>query len=166
MAGAFAKLVGARQLVLNHIGSRFPAPQFTHRQRNTRALREGVLGEMEMQASEAWGGGRAQCAVDYFRVEVHALREAGGESEDEVMEEPATEDAGGFGGAPHPAQNNWRGHRGVDRRGRGRGGGGNRGYRARAGERGRGANGGRDDVAGAAFGPNDRTEPKRKKLDP
>lgn len=71
MAGAFAKLVGARQLVLNHIGARFPAPQ-DHR-RSQKAQREAVMSEIERQASEAWGMGQAQVAVDFMKVEVSAL---------------------------------------------------------------------------------------------
>lgn len=71
MAGAFAKLVGARQLVLNHIGARFPAPQDHRRSQITQ--RVAVMQEIERQASEAWGMGRAQVAVDFMKVEVNAL---------------------------------------------------------------------------------------------
>ena len=70
MAGAFAKIVGARQLVLNHIGARFPAPQ-DHR-RSQIAQRVTVMKEIERQASEAWGMGQAQVAVDFMKVEVSA----------------------------------------------------------------------------------------------
>ncbi|EAU88134.1 hypothetical protein CC1G_03806 [Coprinopsis cinerea okayama7 len=49
MAGAFAKQVKAAHLVLNHIGSRFPAP------RNPWDARATVMQEFERQATEAWG---------------------------------------------------------------------------------------------------------------
>ncbi|KAF7984061.1 hypothetical protein HWV62_17605 [Athelia sp. TMB] len=129
MAGGFAKLIQARQLVLNHIGSRFPAPQLTHRQRNTRHLRQAVQQEMERQANEAWGLGRAQLAEDYLRVQVYALR---GEGEPEAAEEPATERAESSWSTPQTEQlpgtyqshgqyrGSYRGHRGNEHRGRGR----------------------------------------------
>ncbi|KAL0578458.1 hypothetical protein V5O48_003559 [Marasmius crinis-equi] len=65
-AGEFAKLVGAQQLVLNHIGSRFPHPSPT----DTKGIRAGVLREMERQASAAWGMGNARVAFDFMRVHV------------------------------------------------------------------------------------------------
>ena len=71
MAGSFAKLVGAQQLVLNHIGSRFPAVQNSNGKR-TRDLRVAVMKEVERQASEAWGMGNARAAVDFMKVWVHA----------------------------------------------------------------------------------------------
>jgi len=74
MAGTFAKLTGAKQLVLNHIGSRFPAPQNANRRR-LKDTRVAVMQEVERQASEAWGMGTAQAAVDYMRVEVNAIKE-------------------------------------------------------------------------------------------
>jgi ribonuclease Z len=72
MAGSFAKLVGAKQLVLNHIGSRFPAPQSSNWKR-MRDSRVAAMKEVERQASEAWGEGKAQAAVDFMRVEVDAV---------------------------------------------------------------------------------------------
>ena len=72
MAGSFAKLVGARQLVLNHIGSRFPAPQSSNWKR-LRDSRVAAMKEVEWQASEAWGEGKAQAAVDFMRVEVSVV---------------------------------------------------------------------------------------------
>ncbi|KIY51086.1 hypothetical protein FISHEDRAFT_21430, partial [Fistulina hepatica ATCC 64428] len=49
MAGLFARTVGAERLVLNHIGSRFPAPN--HYNDNHAA----VIREIERQANDAWG---------------------------------------------------------------------------------------------------------------
>lgn len=201
MAGAFAKLIQARHLVMNHIGCRFPAPQFSHRQRNTRELREGVTKEMERQANEAWGLGKAQSAVDYLKVDVHALR---GDPELEP-EENGVEEAGASWRSPHAehradGHNNWgshRGHRGMDNRDRG--GGGIRGYMGDGSRgagstdyRGRGRGDGRGFMRDAGRGTgdtehrgrgggyyrrgysrgaggnveSDRTEPKRKRLDP
>ncbi|KAK7043707.1 hypothetical protein VNI00_008319 [Paramarasmius palmivorus] len=65
-AGAFAKAVGAQQLVLNHIGSRFPYPSPT----DTKGIRANVLKEMERQATDAWGMGNARMAYDYMRVTI------------------------------------------------------------------------------------------------
>jgi ribonuclease Z len=83
MAGSFAKLVGAQRLVLNHIGSRFPAPLYSipRRVRDTRAA---IMKEVERQASEEWGMGEAQVAVDFMTVEIHAVRE-GGDLQEEAM---------------------------------------------------------------------------------
>ncbi|KAJ3504876.1 hypothetical protein NLJ89_g7713 [Agrocybe chaxingu] len=66
MAGAFAKLIGARDLVLNHIGGRFPAP------RNPRdAPRQKIMRDIENNAARAWGSGRrVTAAYDYMRVHV------------------------------------------------------------------------------------------------
>ncbi|KZP24835.1 hypothetical protein FIBSPDRAFT_856635 [Athelia psychrophila] len=140
MAGAFAKLIEARQLVMNHIGCRFPAPQLSHRQRNTKALREGVLKEMERQANEAWGLGRAQSAVDYLKVNVYALR---GDPELEPEQDGAEEAAASWRPPPtdhhlvvHNNRASYRGHRGMDHGDRGAG--GSRGYRR---DDGRGAGG-------------------------
>ncbi|KAH7889797.1 beta-lactamase-like protein, partial [Phlebopus sp. FC_14] len=52
MAGEFAKRVGAQRLVLNHIGSRFPAPR---QLKDGRDRRFAVIEEIGRQASEAWG---------------------------------------------------------------------------------------------------------------
>ncbi|KAF7338487.1 Ribonuclease Z [Mycena venus] len=67
MAGEFAKTIGAEKLVLNHIGSRFPAP------RHDRDARLPVMREIERQATEAWGSGRyAMAAWDFMRVAIPA----------------------------------------------------------------------------------------------
>ncbi|KAJ6455834.1 beta-lactamase-like protein [Mycena sanguinolenta] len=67
MAGEFARTIGAEKLVLNHIGSRFPAP------RHDRDSRLSVIREIERQATEAWGSGRhAMAAWDFMRVAVPA----------------------------------------------------------------------------------------------
>ncbi|KAJ8583537.1 hypothetical protein M405DRAFT_690679, partial [Rhizopogon salebrosus TDB-379] len=51
MAGTFAKEIGAQRVVLNHIGSRFPAPK---QLKNSQDTRFAVIAEIERQASEAW----------------------------------------------------------------------------------------------------------------
>ncbi|KAF8803569.1 hypothetical protein BYT27DRAFT_7195411 [Phlegmacium glaucopus] len=65
MAGAFAKKIDARQLVLNHIGGRFPAP------RNPADLaRNSIIRDIEKKASEAWGPGKSAIVASDF-VQVH-----------------------------------------------------------------------------------------------
>ncbi|KAK7466922.1 hypothetical protein VKT23_003986 [Stygiomarasmius scandens] len=66
MAGAFARTIGAQKLVLNHIGGRFPAPGPNDRN----PIRANVITEIERQASEAWGMGKALAAWDFMRVAV------------------------------------------------------------------------------------------------
>ncbi|KAF8633709.1 hypothetical protein AX17_004367 [Amanita inopinata Kibby_2008] len=64
MAGAFAHSVDAKQLVLNHIGARFPSHSNDRYCKSAR-----ILSEIEKQASQAWGGRRqAKIAYDYMRV--------------------------------------------------------------------------------------------------
>lgn len=64
MAGTFANMVGARRLVLNHIGARFPGPSEDANHRNWL-----ILSEIQNQASQAWGNGnQAEVAFDYMRV--------------------------------------------------------------------------------------------------
>ncbi|KAF5331141.1 hypothetical protein D9619_005747 [Psilocybe cf. subviscida] len=66
MAGAFAKLIGARDLVLNHIGGRFPAPRNPHDH-----FRIRVMLDIESHATKAWGSGKlAIAAFDFMRFEV------------------------------------------------------------------------------------------------
>ncbi|KAF9476598.1 hypothetical protein BDN70DRAFT_839047 [Pholiota conissans] len=66
MAGAFAKLVGAGDLVLNHIGGRFPAPR-GHQDYG----RHQIMRDIEHKASTAWGSGKhAKAAWDFLRVHV------------------------------------------------------------------------------------------------
>ncbi|KAH7915975.1 beta-lactamase-like protein [Hygrophoropsis aurantiaca] len=65
MAGEFAKQIGAQMLVLNHIGTRFSAPYIPPRKND---IRVAIIKEIERQATEAWGMGRAQAAVDYKRI--------------------------------------------------------------------------------------------------
>ncbi|KAI6038978.1 beta-lactamase-like protein [Pisolithus marmoratus] len=67
MAGEFAKRVGAERLILNHIGSRFPAPR---QYQGEGDVRFSVIDEISRQASEAWGMGRAEVAFDYMRVTI------------------------------------------------------------------------------------------------
>ncbi|KAG6833183.1 hypothetical protein H0H87_010245 [Tephrocybe sp. NHM501043] len=65
MAGEFAKAIGAERLVLNHIGSRFPAPKYE------KDHRTAVMSEIERQATEAWGSRtRAVAAYDYMTVRI------------------------------------------------------------------------------------------------
>lgn len=115
MAGAFAKLIQAQNLVLNHIGCRFPAPQYSQRQKNTKALREAVLIEMERQADEAWGLGRAQVAVDYLKVDVRVL------GQEPEPEQNSTLETSHSGEAPTGKlyTDSYEGQRGHRRRGRG-----------------------------------------------
>ncbi|CAK5279563.1 unnamed protein product [Mycena citricolor] len=71
MAGEFAKKVSAERLVLNHIGSRFPAPRYERDQRRR------VMHEIERQATEAWGSGhQAIAAWDFMRVAIPAVQES------------------------------------------------------------------------------------------
>ncbi|OCB89529.1 hypothetical protein A7U60_g3324 [Sanghuangporus baumii] len=65
IAGAFAKTINAERLVLNHFSAKFPAP-IPHR-RDRRRL---VMGEIERQASAAWGLGRALAATDFMRIDI------------------------------------------------------------------------------------------------
>lgn len=66
--------------------------------------------EVERQASEEWGMGEAQAAVDFMRVEVHAVREAALEFDRKLEEEMQVER--GVGEA-----NDTRGNNGKDRGG-------------------------------------------------
>ncbi|PPR01219.1 hypothetical protein CVT24_006046, partial [Panaeolus cyanescens] len=71
MAGAFAKKVEAGMLVMNHIGSRFPAPRHARDH-----WRNSIMGDIERKATEAWGvpGKRARAAWDFMQVEVPVPR--------------------------------------------------------------------------------------------
>ncbi|KAG9083626.1 hypothetical protein FRC06_004453, partial [Ceratobasidium sp. 370] len=70
MAGDFARAIRARNLVLNHFGSRFSAPRasfLTQERPDTPVesdIRAAVMREIERQASHAWGGGQAVAAYD------------------------------------------------------------------------------------------------------
>ncbi|KAF9652811.1 hypothetical protein BDM02DRAFT_3136795 [Thelephora ganbajun] len=70
MAGKFANEIGARRLVLNHLGGRFPAPGRSGNRDSK--FRENVMGWIEQQATEAWApeqdGAKAQAAVDFLTV--------------------------------------------------------------------------------------------------
>ncbi|KAF9050723.1 Metallo-hydrolase/oxidoreductase [Hymenopellis radicata] len=68
-AGAFARQVGAKRLILNHIGSRFTLPSSDQSERVFQ-IRQAVMLEIERQASEAWGMGRAKTARDFMRVDI------------------------------------------------------------------------------------------------
>ncbi|KAF9228034.1 hypothetical protein BS17DRAFT_726816 [Gyrodon lividus] len=69
MAGEFARRVGAERLVLNHIGSRFPAPRQLE---DAFDVRFAVIDEIARQASKAWGMGHAQVAFDFMKVTIPA----------------------------------------------------------------------------------------------
>ncbi|KAF8168730.1 beta-lactamase-like protein [Pholiota molesta] len=88
MAGAFAKLIGARDLVLNHIGGRFPAP------RNPKDYgRHKIMQDIERKASIAWDSGKqARAAWDFLRVHISY------HPREEDIEMPAVENA-----APGPS---------------------------------------------------------------
>lgn len=75
MAGKFANEIGARRLVLNHLGARFPAPasEYSRGGRNREDLfRDNVMSWIEQQATEAWSpqeeGVRAIAAFDFLTV--------------------------------------------------------------------------------------------------
>jgi len=62
VAGEFARLVGARELVLNHLSVKYPDPDARGAQGasdESRAKWTGMLGEIERQADDALRGGRA-----------------------------------------------------------------------------------------------------------
>ncbi|KAI0942742.1 hypothetical protein AcW1_003294 [Taiwanofungus camphoratus] len=70
MAGAFARQIDAERLILNHIGSRFPAPAYTARSASDR-FRLDCMREIERQATQAWAPSHrtsAQAAWDFMRV--------------------------------------------------------------------------------------------------
>lgn len=92
MAGAFAKSISAERLVLNHIGSRFPASRFANDHRSA------VISEIERQATEAWGSGRqAMAAYDFMQVHIPAGSPApatqSSKSSTELVQEPAEDDS-------------------------------------------------------------------------
>jgi ribonuclease Z len=64
MAGTFANQVDAQDLVLNHIGGRFPAP------RNPQDhARHKIINDIGKKASQAWGkGSHVTVAHDFLRV--------------------------------------------------------------------------------------------------
>jgi len=78
MAGAFAKSIRARRLVLNHFSGKFPAPAYKNDRRRL------VMAEIERQASQAWGQGKAVAAHDFMRIVIPASSSSG-TSEDYVM---------------------------------------------------------------------------------
>ncbi|KAF4611834.1 hypothetical protein D9613_004287 [Agrocybe pediades] len=68
MAGSFAKMVGAKALILNHIGGRFPAPRTPQD-----TTRSNIMRDIEKKATYAWGAPQGKLAVaayDYLRVYV------------------------------------------------------------------------------------------------
>ncbi|EJD04634.1 uncharacterized protein FOMMEDRAFT_107442 [Fomitiporia mediterranea MF3/22] len=68
MAGAFAKMINAERLVLNHFSGKFPAPN-PYRPDPRRRL---VMNEIERQANEAWGeeNKKAIASYDFMRVDI------------------------------------------------------------------------------------------------
>ncbi|THG96491.1 hypothetical protein EW026_g5352 [Hermanssonia centrifuga] len=74
MAGLFAKQIGAERLVLNHIGSRFPAPPYPARSGGDK-FRLACMDEIEKQATLAWdppNGDKALASWDFCRVLIPA----------------------------------------------------------------------------------------------
>ncbi|EMD36644.1 hypothetical protein CERSUDRAFT_94921 [Gelatoporia subvermispora B] len=75
MAGAFAHLIKAERLVLNHIGARFPAPAQPARHPAER-FRQACMNEIERQATVAWAPPtthmRAKAAHDFMRIVIPA----------------------------------------------------------------------------------------------
>ncbi|CCM05233.1 uncharacterized protein FIBRA_07443 [Fibroporia radiculosa] len=71
MAGTFARRIGAERLVLNHIGSRFPAPAHPSRSPADK-FRLACLHEIERQALHAWAPpnrrARVQAAWDFMYI--------------------------------------------------------------------------------------------------
>ncbi|KAB5593564.1 Beta-lactamase superfamily domain-containing protein [Ceratobasidium theobromae] len=67
MAGAFAKAIGAKRLVLNHFGARFVAPDTTDK-----TEKFDMMVEIERQASSAWGAGQAIAAYDLMCIDIPA----------------------------------------------------------------------------------------------
>ncbi|KAF9066856.1 beta-lactamase-like protein [Rhodocollybia butyracea] len=86
MAGAFAKTIGARKLVLNHIGGRFPAPNPNEGYR-LKGVRTNVIAEIERQATEAWGMGNARAAWDFMRVGIPAAEVSQVAVEEQLFDE-------------------------------------------------------------------------------
>lgn len=68
MAGEFAKAIGARSLVLNHISPRLLPDD------------EAVMSIVREEASEAWQGGKAIVARDFMAVSVPKRDTAGAAS--------------------------------------------------------------------------------------
>ncbi|KAF5357867.1 hypothetical protein D9756_001823 [Leucocoprinus leucothites] len=90
MAGEFAKRVNAQKLVLNHIGSRFPAPTVGD---NRRGFTHNLLDDLEEKATRAWdpsSGDQAIVALDFMRVLVPEPRLIKEISTPDTMEVSAT----------------------------------------------------------------------------
>jgi len=77
-----------------------------------------TIKEVERQASEAWGMGKAQAAMDFMRVAVHAVREAP-DPDGELEEEEGRWVAADVGGGASASANGHGGWGGYIGRGRG-----------------------------------------------
>ncbi|CAE6440872.1 unnamed protein product [Rhizoctonia solani] len=74
MAGKFARAIGAKRLVLNHLGSKFAPPPTNSEQPESSETdkRSEIILEIERQASIAWGDGAAIVAYDLLSINVPA----------------------------------------------------------------------------------------------
>ncbi|KAF9533350.1 beta-lactamase-like protein [Crepidotus variabilis] len=122
MAGDFAKKIGAKMLILNHISPRFPATRHPKD-----FARQNIINDIEKNANEAWGfGKRCKAAYDYLRVKIPVQFEdqtQDGTATDMQAAQPTTTS---LSGAPvdvsgaHASAGNSSGHQ-HPQRGRGRG---------------------------------------------
>jgi ribonuclease Z len=83
VAGEFARAVGAKGLVMNHLSVKYPDFGEEAREEDgegTRNVRK-MIKEIERLASEAWGGGEARVARDFMEVEIPRRRELGAEQQ-------------------------------------------------------------------------------------
>lgn len=88
MAGTFARRIGAEHLVMNHIGSRFPAAPKGNARGYIQRIRQDVVAEIERQATEAWASGRlAIAAYDYLRIDLPPYRESYSNTEETMAED-------------------------------------------------------------------------------
>ncbi|TFK57235.1 hypothetical protein OE88DRAFT_1730629 [Heliocybe sulcata] len=149
MAGSFAREIGAKRVVLNHLGSRFPAPLANNGPR----LRGAVLKEMERQASESWGGGFVRAALDFTRITIPP---------DRVLDE-AEEGEGGEGGGSNGSGGG--GERRPRARGRGTGRGRGRGERGWEGRKREGAVSSDRSLSQGAYGSGRHVHKKAKEGD-
>ncbi|PCH39022.1 hypothetical protein WOLCODRAFT_167762 [Wolfiporia cocos MD-104 SS10] len=100
MAGAFARTIGAERLVLNHIGSRFPAPAMPARSSMDRFRTQCML-EIQAQAQLTWmpaNGAQVQAAYDYMRVVIPPNPSLSLETEDATGDVAHPDSMGGPGG--------------------------------------------------------------------
>ncbi|KAI0703480.1 beta-lactamase-like protein [Cytidiella melzeri] len=131
MAGAFARLIGAERLALNHIGARFPAPFARAGPDN---FRQRCMLEIENQAMREWkptNGIRAMAVSDFDRIVIPPIKRqtlevpavmVGQNEYERVWNTIESTSAAGMQEAVQPMANQPRGFRGGRARGTGRGG--------------------------------------------